>query len=262
MTNPKKENYYQINSVVKLFHLIEAMVTREDWDLGTLSETVDIPKATVMRMLLTMKSMGYVDQIELSKRYYVTTKLFDIGSKAMPNIDVIKLSYPVMQALQKQCDETVYLCVLSGIDSTVISKISSRHYLKVDSYVGDRLRSYHASAGKALLSTLSSEERERLFAAHIFEPMTEKSISNLDDLESEMKKTVERGYALADEERFMGIRSVGVPIFNHHNDAVAALSAVAPRMRLKMKDIPGFARLIVDAGNQISKKLGASKFIQ
>lgn len=258
----KKENYYQINSVVKLFHILEVMVIQEDWDLGALADRVDIPKATVMRMLLTLKSMGYVDQIELSKRYYVTTKLFDIGSKAIPNIDVIKLSRPVMQDLLQKCDETVYLCVLSGIDSIVISKISSRHYLKVDSYVGDRLRSYHASAGKALLATLTPEERYRLFADHTFEPLTEKSITNIEELDAEMEKTVSRGYALADEERFTGIRSVGVPIFNHRNEAVAALSAVAPRIRLTMKDIPSFARKLIGAGNEISRKLGASRLIK
>ena len=75
----KKEKYYQINSVVKLFHMLETMVGREDWDLGALTDQLDIPKATVMRMLLTLKSMGYVDQIEIGKRYYVTTRLFDIG---------------------------------------------------------------------------------------------------------------------------------------------------------------------------------------
>ena len=257
----EKENYYQINSVVKLFNMIEVMVTQEDWDLSTLSETIDIPKATVMRMLLTLKSMGYVDQIELGKRYYVTAKLFDIGSKAIPNIDVIKLSRPVMQELRKQCDETVYLCVLSGLDSIVISKISSRHYLKVDSYVGDRLRSYHASSGKALLSTLTPEERHDMFADHVFEPMTKKSISSLEALEVEMEETVKRGYALADEERFAGIRSVAVPIFNHRDEAVAALSALAPGIRLKKKDIPKLAKMVVEAGNDISRKLGASKLL-
>lgn len=257
----KKENYYQINSVVKLFHLLEVMVTREDWELGSLAEAVDIPKATVMRMLLTLKSMGYVDQIKLGKRYYVTTKLFDIGSKAIPNIDLIKLSRSVMQDLLHECDETVYLTILSGIDSIVISKISSKHYLKVDSYVGDRLRSYHASAGKALLATFTPEERYQLFADHVFEPVTEKSISTIEDLEAEMEKTKTQGYALVDEERFMGIRSVGVPIFNHRNEAIAGLSAVAPRIRLGKKDIPEFAKLVVNAGNEISRKLGASRFI-
>ena len=73
----KKEKYYQINSVVKLFHMLETMVGREDWDLGALTDQLDIPKATVMRMLLTLKSMGYVDQIEIGKtllRYNPTVR--------------------------------------------------------------------------------------------------------------------------------------------------------------------------------------------
>jgi DNA-binding IclR family transcriptional regulator len=81
------------------------------------------------------------------------------------------------------------------------------------------------------------------------------------DLEVEMEETVSRGYALADEERFAGIRSVGVPIFNHRNEPVAGLSAVAPRIRLTMKEIPAFAELVVKAGNKISGKMGATRFI-
>jgi IclR family KDG regulon transcriptional repressor len=258
----KKENYYQINSVVKLFNMLETMVDREEWELGSLTEKLDIPKATVMRMLLTLKSMGYVDQIEVGKRYYVTTRLFDIGSKAIRNIDVFKLSRPIMEDLLNKCDETVYLSVLSGIDVIVISKILSRHHLKVDSYVGDRIRSYLASGGKALLAALTPEERLRLFSGHTFEQMTEKSIASIEQLEAEMKKTNAQGYALADEERFKDIRSVGVPIFNHKNKPIAALSSVAPKVRLKMTDIPDFARKVVEAGNEISRKMGASRFIE
>ncbi len=241
--------------------MLETMVDREDWDLGSLAEEIDIPKATVMRMLLTLKSMGYVDQVEIGKRYYVTTRLFDIGSRAVRNIDVFKLSRPIMEDLLNQCDETVYLSVLSGIDVIVISKILSRHYLKVDSYVGDRVRSYHASGGKALLAVLTPEERLRLFSGHTFEQMTEKSIASIAQLEAEMKKANAKGYALADEERFKDIRSVGVAVFNHRNEPIAALSAVAPKVRLKMADIPAFAGKVVAAGNEISRKMGASRFI-
>ncbi len=253
-----KENYFQINSIVKLFRMLETMVCREEWDLAELADQIKIPKTTVLRMLLNLKTMGYVDQTEAGKRYYVTTKLFDIASKAIPNINVFKLSQPIMAKLAEKCDETVYLSVLSGIDIVVIAKISSKHYLKVDAYVGDRFKSYQTSGGKAILSAMAADDREKLFAGHDFEQITQKGISTLEELAADVDRTLAKGYALIDEERHSGIRSVGVAIFDHRNKPIAALSAVAPSVRLSMKEIPRFARLVVEAGNEISQKTGAS----
>jgi IclR family KDG regulon transcriptional repressor len=253
-----KENYFQINSNVKLFQMLETLVCREDWDLAALAEQINIPKPTVLRMLLTLKSIGYVDQTEAGKRYYATTKLFEIGSKAIPFINVFKLAQPIMAKLVEKCDESVYLSVLSGIEIVVIAKISSRHYIRSDSYVGDRFLSYLSSGGKALLSAMTSDERAQLFKGHEFELRTHKGITTLDELEKDVTRTIARGYALIDEEAALGIRSVGVPILNHRCEPVAALSAAAPSARVPMEKIPIHGKLVVEAGKEISKKLGAS----
>jgi DNA-binding IclR family transcriptional regulator len=254
-----KENYFQINSIVKLFHMLEALVCKEDWELAALAESIDIPKSTVLRMLLTLKTLGYVDQIETGKRYYATTKLFETGSKAIPFINVFKLAQPVMADLVEKCGESVYLSVLSGIEIVIIAKNSSKHYIRSDSYVGDRFLSYLSSGGKALLSAMTREKRAELFKEHKFELMTHKGISTLDELERDIEKTIERGYSLLDEESALGIRSVGVPILNHRCEPVAALSAAAPSARIPFKKIPRHGKLVVAAGIEISKKLGCPK---
>ena len=89
--------------------------------------------------------------------------------------------------------------------------------------------------------------------------MTHKGISTLDELERDIEKTIERGYALLDEESALGIRSVGVPILNHRREPIAALSAAAPSARVPFKKISRHGKLIVAAGIEISKKLGCPK---
>ena len=255
----KQKDYFQINSIVKLFQIVETLVGREDWELATLSVETDIPKSTVLRMLLTLKSLGYVDQTETGKRYYATTKLFETGSKAIPFISVFKLAQPVMAKLVEKCGESAYLSVLSGIEIVIIAKTASKNYIRSDSYVGDRFLSYLSGGGKALLSAMTREERFRLFQGYQFERMTHKGISTLDGLERDVEKTIARGYALIDEEAALGIRSVGVPVLNHRCEPVAALSAAAPSARIPFNRIPRHARLVVEAGAEISKKLGAPK---
>ena len=254
-----KDNYFQINSIVKLFRMVEMLVCREDWDLAALAEAIDIPKSTVLRMLLTLKTLGYVDQIETGKRYYATTKLFETGSKALPFINVFKLAQPVMAELVKKCGESVYLSILSGIEIVIIAKAPSKHYIRSDSYVGDRFLSYLSSAGKALLSAMTRDERSKIFKGYEFEIMTQKGISTLEQLERDMQKTISRGYALIDEEAALGIRSVGFPILNHRCEPVAAISAAAPSARIPIEMIPSHAKHVVAAGEEISKKLGCSK---
>ena len=54
---------------------------------------------------------------------------------------------------------------------------------------------------------------ENLFSDYDFEKYTTHTIDNFQDLEMELKKIKEQGYAIDDEERTLGVRCMAVPIF-------------------------------------------------
>jgi DNA-binding IclR family transcriptional regulator len=52
---------------------------------------------------------------------------------------------------------------------------------------------------------------------------------------------------------------VAVPVFSAHQEPIAAISLAGPSVRMDEKILPGYAKLVISASREISKKLGAAE---
>ena len=78
------------------------------------------------------------------------------------------------------------------------------------------IEAWHCSSvGKCVLAYKPQSFIENLFSDYDFEKYTTHTIDNFQDLEMELKKIKEQGYAIDDEERTLGVRCMAVPIFNY-----------------------------------------------
>jgi IclR family acetate operon transcriptional repressor len=66
----------------------------------------------------------------------------------------------------------------------------------------------------------------------------------------------QQGYALDDEERFIGVRCLAAPVRDHRSKVVAALSLSGPTARVTLEKVPAFAKLVVETADQVSAALG------
>jgi IclR family pca regulon transcriptional regulator len=87
--------------------------------------------------------------------------------------------------------------------------------------VGTRFPAHATSMGRVLLAGLDPEAREEALAAVRLEPITDATISERVELEAELDRVAEQGYAIVDQELEVGLRSVAVPI----RDTSGAVSA-------------------------------------
>ena len=253
----KTTTYFTINSIVKAFKIVESLVSKSEWDLAELTSQTGIQKTTVHRMLLTLKSLGYVEQSPKNKRYSGSIKFFELGCKIIQHLNYIEVARPYLVELSEKTKETINLSVPNKLEMIVMDRIESQHMLKKDTRLGDRFISYCSAGGKAVLAHIGKTEREKLFAGHVLKLSSPKSIKTLEDLERELKITASRGYAVDNEEFLVGLRCVGAPVFDHNNEVIAGLSVSAPTVRLKMSDIPKLAKTVISTAKNISHKLGA-----
>ena len=66
----------------------------------------------------------------------------------------------------------------------------------------------------------------------------------------------EQGYALAVDELEVGLTAVAAPIRNAHGDVVASMSVSGPTFRLSADRIDDVVRLLVQAAEEVSHRLG------
>jgi len=249
------KKYYTINSIVKTIQLVEELVTKKEFDLVELTRRLGYPKTTVHRILLTLKSLGYVDQNEINKQYGATIKLFQLGHRVLENNDLFTTAQPIIEELSEETGETVFVLVGDKLDVVVSAKATGNYSLRQDEQIGFRYKSYNSASGRAILANLSPAERRRLFRGHRMKPYTLNSPTCYRQLEPKLSKIVRQGYAVEHEEYGLGISCVAAPIFDHTGCVPAAVTITGPTIRIK-PNIFEFIPKVKKAGKKISAGLG------
>lgn len=255
----KKTTYYQINSVIKTFAVIEALVSDKEVELAALSKRLRMPKTTVHRILLTLGSLGYIKQNPNNTKYLASIKFFEIGRQVVGKMNFMEVAHPYMVQLSIDTGETTNLGILDGLDVICVAKMESRHQLKLDQPIGARHRSYCTAFGKALLAFLPKEERSRLLEKETFIRFTPNTLKSAAAVEEEMEIVREQEYAIDNEEGAKGVCCVGAPIFDDKGKAVAGISIAGPTLRITKKDLLAFSRLVKKAAASVSHALGAPR---
>jgi len=116
-----------VSSVLKVFGILQALGEEREIGITELSQRVMMSKSTVYRFLQTMKSLGYVAQEGESEKYSLTLKLFELGARALQNVDLIRSADIQMRELSRLTKETVHLGALEcGVSHVGAAKVGVR----------------------------------------------------------------------------------------------------------------------------------------
>ncbi|MEM8861832.1 MAG: IclR family transcriptional regulator [Chloroflexota bacterium] len=230
-----------------------------DWTLQELIFETGLTKTTVFRMLSTLKDEGFLDQSE-SGQWCLGSELIMLGGRSMRRHRVRSIAGKFMRKVARVTGESVTLDILWVDDhncpySMVIDEALGHHLLGMTQYVGSQLPAHATSTGKALLA-YQPEDVLNTFNLNELASLTDDTIRTKTDLLEELKQVKAQGFGMTVHELEVGIMGIAVPIFNHHNEIVAALSAAGPASRLPIKKLTSFAPILKEAAGDISYKIG------
>ena len=106
-----------------------------------------------------------------------------------------------------------------------------------------------------MLAFQSAEALTKLFTAGLKE-WTVNTIVDPAAFRRELATIQTRGYAIADEESEIGVRSLAAPVWDHFGNVIAAVSIAGPAQRLPKKALVSFVPDIISAAESISVRLG------
>jgi IclR family transcriptional regulator, KDG regulon repressor len=242
-------------SIIKGFQIIELLSELEELSITELSQQLQMNKSSVYRMLATLVECNYAEKNPFSKKYSLTSKLFEIGSRSRGLVTLEEAADSVMEKLADETHETVNLAILDKGEAVYIKKIESPQPLRMDLPVGTRLPPNCTSLGKVLIAYLPKDALKTLMDGTTFVKKTSKSIMDLRKLRGELAKVRESGYAIDDEEFSLGIRCASAPVWGADHTVVAALSISGPSLRLSDRDLKRMARLVIEGSQEINRNL-------
>ncbi|EPF16255.1 Transcriptional regulator kdgR [Cedecea davisae] len=249
-----------VSSVLKVFGILQALGEEKEMGITELAQRVMMSKSTVYRFLQTMKSLGYVAQEDESEKYSITLKLFELGSSALQNVDLIRSADVQMRELSRQTREAIHLGALDDSSIVYIHKIDSLYNLRMYSRVGRRNPLYSTAIGKVLLAW-----RERPEVLDILSPVeyfrsTDRTICSTEALLPVLDIVREQGYGEDNEEQEEGIRCVAVPVFDRFGVVTAGMSISFPTLRYSEERLEEYVKILHQAAGSVSRELGYNHY--
>ena len=220
-----------------------------------LQSELDVPKATLHRMLSSLLLDGMVRFDESSQTYRVGYRLLELANMAWRQSDVRELAHPLMLDLAEVTNESVQLAVLVDTNAVYLSQVESEQSVRYTVSVGDKSPVYCSGVGKALLAGLPEDQRLELVDAIEFKRYTQQTMTSPAMLLRQLKEIKKRGYALDTEEHQHGIRCVAAAILDSAGMPVAAISVTAPTFRVTDSDFEDWGKRVADAANTIAQRL-------
>jgi IclR family KDG regulon transcriptional repressor len=249
-----------VAAVLKVFGILQALSERPETGISELSVRLSMPKATVYRFLQTIMMLGYVRQEPDSERYGLTMKVYELGTKALQQPEVVDLAKHHMQILADKTGETIHLGALIESEIIYIHKVDSNHTLGMYSRIGRRAPLHCTAIGKVLMAWEDPERRALVLKGVDFMPYREKTITTIGQYEDELRKVKAQGFAEDREEFDDHVRCVGIPIFDRLNRPVAGMSISFPTFRYDEARKPEVVAMLKDASRDISTRLGCTQF--
>ena len=251
------ENSNHVKSVLKAFSIMEELDRAGELSIGDLSARLTMDKATVHRLINTIKEAGYINQNPDNKKYSISLKLLPMGNRATEKTGVKHISRPFMEQLSEQCGETINLGVCLGNQVMYIDKLESSSTIKVGLGIGTSVPAYCSGLGKAILAFLPEEDADDLLRTVSFEAYTNHTITDRKALNLAFHEIRKKRYAFDDEEYVDGLVCIAAPIFDYHGMPVASISISCPKYRFyEERHLALFSGLVIDAAQKISKQLG------
>ncbi len=245
--------------VAKTFRAIEVIAQYPNGiQLSELCRECDgQPKATIFRILHTLKELGYVQQDAKSAAYGLTHEVAWLGRRE--SRETLKRAVrPYLERLRAKFEQTVALGVLDRDQLLYIEILEGLRSIRMNATVNTYAPMHCTSLGKAILARLSPEELKRIVTRRALTKFTPKSITSMAHLERHLAEVRAQGYAVDDEETEEGARCVGAAICGDNGRPVAALSVSGPINFLPFERIPEIAREVKKACHLVSELIGAT----
>lgn len=242
-----------LKSVDTVFKITEHLKSEGEKTVTELSKELEMPKSTVQVYLNSLYAHNFVAKHDGS--YKIGLRFLEYGIFALRSEPI----YPEVRAkVEELADSTGELaaCFVEEDGHAVyIYGVEGERSIRTDLSVGDRSELHCTASGKALMAHLPEERIAAVIEEQGLSQKTENTITDPEELSTELKQIREQGYARSDEESVAGMRVVAAPVLLDGR-IVGSISLAGPANRFVGErfddEIP---EMVMGAANELELKL-------
>jgi IclR family acetate operon transcriptional repressor len=202
-------------------------VEAEPLNLNDFSDGTGLPKSTLVRLLSVLSEMEYVVRVDERPSFRLGHKVQRLASAYVSSLDLTVVAEAYLKPVALQTGQTANLGVLDGNQVLHICVAEPDRPLRFTTALGARDQLYCTGLGKLLLSELPVDQWASCLPAEPYISFTDNTMTSLEELRRDLRRTSRRGFALDDNERSIGLRCVAVGI-RIGGECLAAVSVSGP----------------------------------
>ena len=245
-----------VPAVERAFAMLEALdYSKGGMSIADLSRKLAIPRSTAHTIALTLERCGYITRDASQRNCMLSSKAYLLGRDAIKPQRIALAAERPMRKLSGQTMLTSHLATLEESQAVYIQKVQGPGLLCVDTYLGKRTNLHCTGVGKVLLAYAPAGFQARMLARGVFARYTRNTVTLASALREELRRVVEKGYALDNQEEELEIRCLAVPVFGPRGDMLAALSVSGNMSQLSDEHLPSILFQLKQAANAITRHL-------
>ncbi|MBC6461906.1 IclR family transcriptional regulator [Actinomadura sp. HBU206391] len=240
----------------RLLELLEELGSAHGQTLTALSQRLDLPKPTVLRLLRSLEERGWVWHLP-DGGYGLGQRFLVVAQQAIGRDSVLRWAPQHMIALRDSIGETVSLLSVAGTSRVCMLEFPSRQPLRYVHEVGSQGPLHAGASGKILLAFGPDELRQAVLGRPL-ERYTEQTFTDVAQMEAELQRVRTAGWAMSQGERSEGSVAVGVPLHDPQSGRVHSLTVFAPQVRFRATSRPAWVEQISACARAIETAAGSS----
>jgi DNA-binding IclR family transcriptional regulator len=213
-----------------------------------------LTKSSTYRILVSLEEIGLVERTE--SRWRLGQRLGLLASIRQGHLDLQREASPQLRELGRMFRAAVAYAVPDGDQMIYIERHESPDQFAPSARLGGRAPIWAGAAGRAVLSRLTPEERQRRLDSDVWHRLprdVRRAVTN------EIERAQTCGYATDPGGFFEGVAGVAVAVTDPRDEPVATLSVIVTPERLTERERDAIGSHLVKTARELEQTMNWSQ---
>jgi DNA-binding IclR family transcriptional regulator len=239
-----------LKTVVRAFEVIEVLERERSAGPSTVAAELEVSRATAHDYLTTLESTGYV--INDGGSYRIGYRFLGLGSRLKYRSVLFNAARAPLRKLSEETGDLCQVGVEEDGEWVLLHNDGDTSTVDMGTYPGLRFSIHTQAAGKVILAHLPDERVDQIIERHGLEPMTERTITDPEELRAELDRIEDNGYAVDSDQQDVGVSIIAAPVLVK-GAIVGSVSIGCPTGRLQSDEYRRTRiRSVVVAADEVS----------
>ena len=248
---------YKAPALEKGLDILESLAgVRAPQSVSDIARNLGRSRSEIYRMVVVLEARGYVERTEDPEKLQLSNRLFEIGMRSPPKMNLHDAALPEMSALASSMMQSIQLAVVSSDQIVVIARTESPDDVgfSVRVRLGHRRSIMKSASGLVLFAFASPLQKAKMLKDLKNGGAEAADIRALEEQTGLVRRV---GFVCMPSRMVDGVTDIGAPIFDSTGaGAVASLTVpfvVTRRAKVTVEDAP---HLVAETALKISAALG------